>query len=61
LINNKRFDRFLSIVLSKAYIISELKCSEVDAAEKQNEILGRFNMIFCLIRVYEADLNENLI
>lgn len=46
LINNKRFDRFLSIVLSKSYIISELKCSEVDAAEKQNEILGRFNMIF---------------
>ena len=43
LINSKRLDSFFNIVLGKPYIMGDLGITEVEAAEKSDEILSAFN------------------
>ena len=45
LVKSNRLDGFLNIVLSKEYLISEQSMSQVEAAEKAEKILKRFNGI----------------
>jgi len=45
LINGGRFDTFLNIILSKAYLMSEQSLSQVAAAEKADEIWRGINQI----------------
>lgn len=55
LINTKKFDSFLSIILSKNYIIKDCECTVVQAAEKEQQIKDEFNRIvktdmLCIIK-----------
>lgn len=45
LLNQNRFDSFLKIVLSKSYLMSEQSISEIEAAEKSQNILDEMNRI----------------
>ena len=45
LLNIKKFDSFLDIVLSKSFLMQDLGISQVEAAEKAEEILTEFNRI----------------
>ena len=52
-INSGLFDKFLTLILSKEYIIRDTKCTQVEAADKSEKILSEFNKKFkidgCLI------------
>lgn len=43
LVNSGRIDTFFNIVLGKTYLMSDLGITEVEAAEKSEEILSEFN------------------
>ena len=43
LVNRGRIDTFFNIVLEKTYLMSDLGITEVEAAEKSEEILSEFN------------------
>ncbi len=45
IINKGQIDRFLDEILGKQYIIRDHNCTEVEAVEKSEEILGAFNRI----------------
>lgn len=45
LINDNRLDSFFKIILSKTYLIREHRITEVEAAEKSQEILDELNSI----------------
>lgn len=45
LIAQERFDEFLNTILEKAFIARDLRITEVEAAEKSNEILTDFNRV----------------
>lgn len=45
LINNQKIDSFFSIILSKSYIMKEQSLSEVEAAQKIEDIYAEFNRI----------------
>ena len=45
IINNNSFDRFLGHILNKQFIIQDLNCTEVEAAEKSEAILAEFNRV----------------
>ena len=45
LLNNHNIDSFFNIILSKQYVMQEQSLSEVDAAEKSEEIYNTFNRI----------------
>jgi|LGOV01.1.fsa_nt_gb tRNA A-37 threonylcarbamoyl transferase component Bud32 len=45
LINKNKIDRFFTLILSKEYLISDLKCSELEALTKISRINERFNKI----------------
>jgi len=52
-INSGLFEKFLTLILSKEYIIRDTKCTQVEAANKAENILSEFNKILkidaCLI------------
>ena len=45
LINNRQIDRFFNIILSKSYLMQEQSLSEIEAAEKIENIYSEFNRI----------------
>lgn len=45
LLNNNKFDSFLDLILSKSFLMQELGISQVEAAEKAEEILNELNRI----------------
>ena len=45
LIRTNRFDSFLNIMLSNSYIMSDSKCTEVEASEKVNEIMASIRRV----------------
>lgn len=59
MLNNNRFDSFLDIVLSKEYLMQDLNISQVESAEKSNEILSEFNRILAQDR-YKITRNKGV-
>ncbi len=55
LLNSNRIDKFFNIILSKEYVLSELKISEVEAAARIQEIFQGFNH---LLRPYSFMLSS---
>lgn len=45
LLNNKKFDSFLDLILSKSFLMQDLGITQVEAAEKAEEILKELNRI----------------
>lgn len=43
LLNNKKFDSFLDLILSKSFLMQDLGINQVEAAEKAEEILKELN------------------
>ncbi len=43
LANSERLDSFFNIILGKSYVMGDLGITEVEAAEKSEEILSAFN------------------
>mgnify|MGYP001491001380 CR=1 FL=1 len=69
-LNTNKFDNFLKLILGKKYIISELKCTEVESVAKSQEVFIEFNRIIrsdgCIIthvgdKYYLTKENDDLI
>lgn len=59
MLNSNGFDRFLNLILGKDYLMQDLGISQVEAAEKADEILNEFNRIFSLDR-YKITHNKGV-
>lgn len=59
MLNNNSFDSFLDIILSKEYLMQDLNISQVESAEKSDEILNEFNRIFAQDR-YKITRNNGM-
>ena len=61
LLNAHRIDSFLDIILGREYLMQDCGISQVEAAEKANEILEEFNRLYDLIVEGTNDVPDSLV
>ena len=60
MLNANSFDTFLDLILGKDYLMQDLGISQVEAAEKADEILNEFNRILAQDRYKITHNKKNL-